>query len=72
MDAKKQDAISIDGDLFQVLVNDEGQHSIWPAAKELPPGWTSVGPKGDKAACLEYIEKNWTDLRPLSLQRAMS
>jgi MbtH protein len=26
---------------------------------------------GDKKACLEYIEKIWTDMRPLSLRRFM-
>jgi len=71
MEAKGKDSISIDGDVFQVLVNDEEQHSIWPAAKAVPAGWTSTGPKGAKAECLDYIEKNWTDMRPRSLQLAM-
>jgi MbtH protein len=26
---------------------------------------------GDKKTCLEYIEKAWTDMRPLSLRRFM-
>ncbi len=25
---------------FRVLVNDEGQHSLWPAFAEIPDGWT--------------------------------
>lgn len=56
---------------FQVLINDEEQYSLWPAFKAVPAGWRAVGPKGDKALCLDYIEKNWTDMRPLSLRRAM-
>jgi len=54
-----------------VLVNDEGQHSIWPTFAEVPPGWvTRFGPS-DRQACLEYIEREWTDMRPLSVARAV-
>ncbi|MDT0308389.1 MbtH family protein [Streptomyces sp. DSM 44917] len=53
--------------VFTVLVNDEGQHSLWPEFAEVPPGWTVVhGPAG-RAACLEYVEAHWTDMRPRSL-----
>ena len=54
---------------YVVLVNDEGQHSLWPAAKAIPQGWTRVGPEGGKAECLQYIETHWTDMRPLSLRQ---
>ncbi|MBB4779522.1 hypothetical protein BJY27_000483 [Streptomyces rapamycinicus] len=27
---------------FLVLVNDEGQHSLWPVFAEVPGGWTTV------------------------------
>ena len=30
-----------DGSFF-VLVNDEGQHSLWPSFAEVPAGWTRV------------------------------
>ncbi|MFF2011020.1 MbtH family protein [Streptomyces sp. NPDC058195] len=52
---------------FLVLVNDEGQHSLWPSFAEVPGGWTVALAERDRAACLEYIEANWTDLRPRSL-----
>ncbi|MFJ2442706.1 MULTISPECIES: MbtH family protein [unclassified Streptomyces] len=56
---------------YRVLTNDEGQHSLWPDFAEVPAGWgTAFGP-GDRAACLEYIEREWTDLRPKSLVEAM-
>lgn len=52
---------------FLVLVNHEGQHSLWPSFADLPDGWTAVhGPDG-RAECLEYVERNWTDMRPKSL-----
>jgi MbtH protein len=52
---------------YLVLVNDEGQHSLWPAFVEVPPGWTIVHGESDRDSCLGYIETNWTDLRPRSL-----
>jgi glycopeptidolipid biosynthesis protein len=52
---------------FFVLVNDEEQHSLWPAFAEVPDGWWVVHGEADRAACLEYIERNWTDIRPKSL-----
>lgn len=57
---------------FRVLANDEDQHSLWPAFTEVPAGWRVVFGEDARAACLEYIEKNWTDLRPKSLREAMA
>lgn len=69
---KKLDGYTIDGDLFQVLINEEGQHSLWPAAQKPPKGWKAVGPSGSKDECLAFVEQNWQDMRPLSLQRQMA
>jgi MbtH protein len=51
---------------FLVLVNHEGQHSLWPAFAPVPGGWTSAY-EGSRQQCLEYVETNWTDMRPKSL-----
>lgn len=56
---------------FRVLVNDEGQYSLWPAFREVPAGWTAVEVAGKKKECLDWIEANWTDMRPRSLAEAM-
>jgi MbtH protein len=56
---------------FHVLVNDEGQHSLWPSWKEVPAGWTIVHKSDKRAACLDYINANWTDMRPKSLIEKM-
>ncbi len=56
---------------YAVVVNHEEQYSIWPAYRELPPGWQLAGFSGDKTACLAHIEQVWTDTRPLSLRRKM-
>ncbi|WP_328901604.1 MULTISPECIES: MbtH family protein [unclassified Streptomyces] len=55
---------------FMVLVNDEGQHSLWPSFAEVPAGWTTALGESDRAAALAYIEANWTDMRPKSLVAA--
>ncbi len=57
---------------YLVLVNDEGQHSLWPAFAEVPAGWTVAHPEDTRQACLEYVERNWTDLRPKSLIESMA
>lgn len=56
---------------YKVLVNDEEQYSLWPDYKTVPAGWREAGKSGPKADCLAYIEEVWTDMRPLSLRRAM-
>ena len=55
---------------FLVLVNREGQHSIWPAFAEVPAGWTVMLGESTRGAALSYVEENWTDLRPASLRQA--
>jgi MbtH protein len=57
--------------VWKVVLNDEEQYSIWPADRENASGWHDAGKRGSKAECLEYIEQVWTDMRPLSLRRAM-
>ncbi|MQY03018.1 Protein MbtH [Actinomadura sp. RB68] len=52
---------------YFVLVNDEGQHSLWPVFAEVPAGWTVVHGEDSRKSCLDYIETHWTDMRPKSL-----
>lgn len=58
--------------VYHVLVNDEGQHSLWPSFKEVPQGWTIKLKATTRAACLDYINQNWTDMRPKSLIEKMA
>jgi MbtH protein len=52
---------------FLILVNEEGQHSLWPSDINVPDGWhVAHGPAG-RAECIDYVNANWTDLRPRSL-----
>ncbi|MFJ9850400.1 MbtH family protein [Streptomyces sp. NPDC101150] len=57
---------------YLVLVNEEGQHSLWPSFADVPDGWTVAHPADSRDACLEYVERNWTDMRPQSLIDAMN
>jgi MbtH protein len=57
---------------FFVLVNDEDQHSLWPAFADVPAGWRAVFGEAARAECVEYVERHWTDLRPRSLREAMA
>jgi MbtH protein len=56
---------------YKVVLNHEEQYSIWPADRENAPGWRDAGQTGTKSECLAYIERVWTDMRPLSLRRRM-
>jgi len=56
---------------YKILVNAEGQYSIWPEFKALPPGWEEAGPTGSRDSVLEWIDRNWTDMRPKSLRGRM-
>jgi MbtH protein len=53
---------------YRVLINDEGQYSLWPQELKTPAGWRQVGPEGKRQECLDFIDANWTDMRPNSLR----
>ncbi|WP_433259998.1 MbtH family protein [Actinosynnema sp. CS-041913] len=57
---------------MKVVLNDEEQYSIWPAADEPPAGWRADGFVGTKEECLAHITEVWTDIRPLSVRRALA
>jgi len=60
-----------DKKIYEAVVNQEEQYSIWPADRELPLGWRAAGKQGTKEEVLNWIKEVWTDMRPLSLRRAM-
>jgi uncharacterized protein YbdZ (MbtH family) len=61
-----------DNNTFLVLVNDEEQHSLWPAFAEIPAGWRVIHGETGRAECVDYIQRNWPDIRPKSLREALS
>jgi MbtH protein len=56
---------------YKVVINQEEQYSVWFDTRTPPAGWREVGKRGTKAECLAYIEEVWTDMRPLSVRKAM-
>jgi MbtH protein len=56
---------------YFVLVNDELQYSLWPDFAEIPAGWRIAHEKDTRQACLDFVERVWTDMRPRSLVLAM-
>jgi MbtH protein len=58
-------------ELFTVVVNHEEQYSLWPCGRPIPAGWKIVGKPCSREVCLDWIETNWTDMRPASLRAFM-
>ncbi len=57
--------------VYQVVLNDEEQYSIWRTDREIPSGWYAEGTTGAKQECLDHISRVWTDMRPKSLRLRM-
>jgi MbtH protein len=58
--------------LYRVLVNEENQHSLWPEFADVPAGWTTAFGPAARQDCLEFVEREWVDMRPASLIARMS
>jgi MbtH protein len=56
---------------YVVLVNDEGQHSLWPVLVDVPDGWRIIFGEAGRQECLDFVEGSWSDMRPKSLIEAM-
>ncbi|WP_373305806.1 MbtH family protein [Streptomyces filipinensis] len=52
--------------VYQVLVNAEQQHSLWPRHIPVPSGWTPVFGPDTRDACVDHIDSHWSDMRPAS------
>ncbi|MFO1103167.1 MAG: MbtH family protein [Methylocystis sp.] len=55
---------------FLVLVNAQGQHSLWPTFAPAPTGWRQAFGPSDRGACLNFVDEHWTDMRPKSVRDA--
>ncbi|RCV47604.1 cytochrome P450 [Marinitenerispora sediminis] len=49
---------------YLVLVNDRGQHSLWPEFAPVPAGWRTAHGADTRDGCLAHVAAEWTDLRP--------
>lgn len=57
--------------IYDVVVNDDEQYSIWPSHKNLPEGWRKEGKSGSKQECLAHVDEVWKDMRPKRLRDRM-
>lgn len=53
---------------YIVLVNSEGQYSLWRRGMKIPDGWEAAGKEGSMDECSEFVDRTWTDMRPMSLR----
>ncbi|MFB8280459.1 MbtH family protein [Nocardia colli] len=51
---------------FQVLINGEEQYSLFPVELAVPGGWRQAEFTGTEAECMAFVDRVWTDMRPLS------
>jgi len=56
---------------FFLSVNDEEQHSVWPAFADIPAGRRVVYGEADRAARRDCIEPNRTDILPKVLREGL-
>ena len=68
MNSENNQNLSIDGDLFIVLVNPSNEYSLWPSDKALPDGWKHANFSGTKEECKLYVDQHWLALMPISKQ----
>jgi MbtH protein len=57
---------------YVVLVNDEEQYALYPAERDTAPGWQEAGFAGSEEECVRWVDTHWTDMRPLSVRRAVT
>jgi len=55
-----------------VVINAEGQYSVWWDGRNLPAGWWATGTRGTRADCLAQIAELWSDMRPRSLRERLA
>ncbi len=70
MDDAQQNPFDDESLTFLVLINSQGQHSLWPTFAPEPAGWRRHFGPSDRNACLKFVDEHWTDMRPQSLRDA--
>ena len=58
--------------LYKVLINEEGQYSMWPSFLAIPKGWSVAFGEDSRKSCLDYINEKWTNLQPNSIKSETS
>jgi MbtH protein len=50
--------------MYVVVMNMEGQYSIWPAHRAVPKGWHRHSEPRPRNMCLDYVAEQWLDMSP--------
>ncbi|MEU0851856.1 AMP-binding protein [Streptomyces flaveolus] len=61
--------LTVAGARWCVVLNGEGQYSLWWTDRELPPGWRAEGTSGTRERCLARVQEVWADPLPAGLRR---
>ncbi len=62
------DGVGQEEPTYKVVINGQGQYSLWPAGRANALGWTDQGKQGTKEECLDFIKNAWVDMRPVGRQ----
>ncbi|KPX48511.1 MULTISPECIES: MbtH family protein [Pseudomonas syringae group] len=54
--------------MYDVVINQQEQYSLWNNDRPVPGGWTSIGVAGPRDFCFDWIQSNWLDQRPKFLR----
>jgi non-ribosomal peptide synthetase component F len=54
-------------DAFVVVLNEEGQHALWPAESDVPAGWRRASPVVPASEGVAAIDDAWPDVTPASV-----
>lgn len=55
----------------RILVHGEEKYGLWPTFADVPAGWGTAYGEADRAARVNHIELNWTDIRPEILRERL-
>ncbi|RPK63220.1 MbtH-like protein [Streptomyces sp. ADI96-02] len=61
--------MSDDATAYQVVVNDEEQHALWPVGSYPPAGWRVEGFAGSQEECVAHVDTVRRGVRPLGPRR---
>jgi MbtH protein len=50
---------------YLVILNAEGQHSLWPDFLTVPEGWQPIHGPVDRVSSMAFIDAHWTGLQAL-------
>lgn len=61
--------MSVECTSYKVLINQQGQYTLWPDDLPAPAGWSEADKAGPREECLAYVKAVWTDMRPRGQRR---